>query len=283
MNLALGEMFVYNPGWLTLMKLNFMQNALLGGTIVAVATGLIGYFVILRHASFAAHSLAHIGLPGATGAILIGAPVTLGLFVFCTLGSLFIGVFNKKISERDIATGTILAFATGLGMFFANMTSSSTKPLQAALFGNLLGIDPAQIKVFALMLAVVICVLLVIYRPLLFATINTEVAYAKGVKVQALSITFMVLLALVTTMSIQVVGTLLIFALLITPAASAIEITAKPYAAILLSVFFSLFSVWAGLFLSAMFPLPPSFIIVSLSTFIWLSIKIVLRINGRRS
>src|SRR5215216_2760960 len=114
-----------------------MRNAFLGGTLVALASGLIGYFVIVRQHAFAAHALAHIGFPGATGAVLLGLPVTLGLAVFTILGGLAIGLAGKKVNDREIATGTILAFATGLGLLFNSLSSKNANAVTNVLFGNL--------------------------------------------------------------------------------------------------------------------------------------------------
>ena len=105
----------YQQNWVDIVGSSFMRNAWLGGTIVALAAGLMGYFIVVRHSSFAAHALAHIGLPGATGAVLIGVPAAVGLGVFCVGGALVIGALGKRAADREVATGTVLAFATGLG------------------------------------------------------------------------------------------------------------------------------------------------------------------------
>ena len=122
-----------------------MQHALIGGSLVAVAAGLLGYFVITRQNAFAAHALAHIGFPGATGAILIGAPVTLGLAVFCVGGGLLIGLFGRRVADREMATGTILALATALGVLFASLASANASTTTSVLFGNLLAISSDQL------------------------------------------------------------------------------------------------------------------------------------------
>ena len=123
-----------------------MQHALIGGSLVAVAAGLLGYFVITRQNAFAAHALAHIGFPGATGAILVGAPVTLGLAVFCVGGGLLIGLFGRRVADREIATGTILALATALGVLFASLASANASTTTSVLFGNLLAISSDQLR-----------------------------------------------------------------------------------------------------------------------------------------
>ena len=120
-----GTVFAFDPDWVSTLNAPFMTNAFLAGLCIALAAGVMGYFTIARHSTFAAHALAHIGLPGATGAVLLGLPVSAGLGVFALGGALVIGALGKKASQREIATGTVLAFATGLGLFFARMSSSA--------------------------------------------------------------------------------------------------------------------------------------------------------------
>lgn len=261
----------YQNSWIEVLGATFMRHAFIGGTLVALASGLVGYFVVVRRDAFAAHALAHIGFPGATGAALIGAPVTLGLAVFCVAGGLAIGAFGKRVDRREVATGTVLAFATSLGVLFASMATDSTTSVTSVLFGNLLAISAEQLIVFSTMTAVLVVALVIIARPLLFASITPEVAEARGVPVRSLGIAFLVLLALVVAMATQVVGTLLLFALVVTPAATALVITARPIAAVAIATGIALGCVWGGLALSAMFNLPPSFPIVSLAFGGWLA------------
>jgi zinc/manganese transport system permease protein len=269
----------FQPEWLTIMQSPFMRNALIGGSLVAIAAGLLGYFVITRQNAFAAHALAHIGFPGATGAILVGAPVTLGLAVFCVGGGLLIGLFGRRVADREMATGTILALATALGVLFASLASATAGTTTSVLFGNLLAISRDQLVVFSAFTAFVVLTLAVLARPLAFASVDPDVAEARGVPVRALGLAFVVLLALTITMAVQVVGTLLLFALVVTPAATALRLTARPARVAGLAVALALGSVWGGLVLSAMVDLPPSFFIVSLAVLAWL---LVLALTGRR-
>jgi zinc/manganese transport system permease protein len=269
----------FQANWLEVLSSPFMQHALVGGSLVAVAAGLLGYFVITRQNAFAAHALAHIGFPGATGAILIGAPVTLGLAVFCVVGGVLIGLFGRRVADREMATGTILALATALGVLFASLASANASTTTSVLFGNLLAISDDQLLVFAVFTVAVVGALAVLARPLVFASVDPEVAEARGVPVRALGLAFVVLLALTITMAVQVVGTLLLFALVVTPAATALRLTARPPVVAALAVALALGSVWGGLVLSAMVDLPPSFFIVSLAVLAWL---VVLAVTGRR-
>lgn len=262
----------YQHNWWDILTSDFMRNALIGGTLVALAAGLIGYFIIVRNSAFAAHALAHIGFPGATGAVLLGIPVTAGLAVFCVGGALVIGALGKRADEREVATGTVLAAATGLGLFFSSLATKSSSTVTNVLFGNLLAVTHQQLLTFGVGLAVIAAVVAFIYRPLLFASVNPEVAEAKGVPVRALSVIFMVLLGLSVTMAVQAVGTLLLFALVVTPAATAILITARPGSAMALATVLAVGSVWAGLAVSAMFNVPPSFVITTIVSVIWLAV-----------
>lgn len=259
----------YQDNWWQILTSSFMRNALVGGTIVALAAGLIGYFVIVRNTAFAAHALAHIGLPGATGAVLVGLPVAFGLGVFCIGGALVIGALGKRAADREVATGTVLALATGLGLFFNSLATKSSNTMTNVLFGNLLAISHQQILTFATLLVLLALCIGFIYRPLLFASVNTQVAEARGVPVRALSVVFMALLGLAVTMAVQAVGTLLLFALVVTPAAAAIMLTPRPPVAMATSTVISLASVWLGLGLSAMLNAPPSFIIVTIACGVW--------------
>jgi zinc/manganese transport system permease protein len=269
----------FQPNWLEVLQSPFMRNALIGGSLVAIAAGLLGYFVITRQNAFAAHALAHIGFPGATGALLVGAPVTLGLAVFCVGGGLLIGLLGRRVADREIATGTILALATALGVLFASLASANAGTTTSVLFGNLLAISRDQLVVFGLFTAFVVGTLAVLARPLVFASVDPEVAEARGVPVRALGIAFVVLLALTITMAVQVVGTLLLFALVVTPAATALRLTARPARVAAAAVALALGSVWGGLVLAAMVDLPPSFFIVSLAVLAWV---VVLGATGRR-
>ena len=275
-NLALG----YQHNWWQILTSVFMRNALIGGTLVALAAGLIGYFVIVRNTAFAAHALAHIGLPGATGAALLGLPVGLGLGAFCIGGALVIGALGSRAYDRDVATGTVLALATGFGLFFNSLATKNSSTLTNVLFGNLLAITHQQLLMFTALLVVMAAAVVFVFRPLLFASVNAQVAEAKGVPVRALSVLFMVLLGIAVTMAVLAVGTLLLFALVVTPAATAIMVTARPILAMAISTGISVASVWAGLAVSAIFNMPPSFVIVTIACGIWLAVWTVDRVRN---
>jgi zinc/manganese transport system permease protein len=267
----------YQSNWVEVLTAGFMRSAIIGGVLVAVAAGMLGYFVIVRRHAFAAHALAHIGFPGATGALLIGVPVTAGLAVFTVGGAVAISLLGRRLAEREVVTGTVLAFATGLGVLFNSMSTSSANSVTNVLFGNLLAISTQQLWTFGLLTAALAVVLAVVARPLVFASVNPDVAEARGVPVRILNVVFMVALALVITMAVQVVGTLLLFGLVVTPSAAALAVTARPAAVAVLSTAFGIASVLLGLLLAAMFNLPPSFVIIALSFALWLAAIVVCR------
>ena len=262
-----GTVFAFDPDWVSTLNAPFMTNAFLAGLCIALAAGVMGYFTIARHSTFAAHALAHIGLPGATGAVLLGLPVSAGLGVFALGGALVIGALGKKASQREIATG--------LGLFFARMSSSASQQMQSILFGSILTITDGQIIGFAIFDVLLLAVLAVIYRPLLFSSLDEQVAQAKGVPVGFMNICFMTIMAGVITIAVPAVGTLLIFALVITPAATANIIARSPFKAMVVATVICLISIWGGLVISAMFPAPPSFIIVTISTLFWAVAKAI--------
>ena len=262
-----GTVFAFDPDWVSTLNAPFMTNAFLAGLCIALAAGVMGYFTIARHSTFAAHALAHIGLPGATGAVLLGLPVSAGLGVFALGGALVIGALGKKASQREIATG--------LGLFFARMSSSASQQMQSILFGSILTITDGQIIGFAIFDVLLLAVLAVIYRPLLFSSLDEQVAQAKGVPVGFMNICFMTIMAGVITIAVPAVGTLLIFALAITPAATANIIARSPFKAMVVATVICLISIWGGLVISAMFPAPPSFIIVTISTLFWAVAKAI--------
>lgn len=266
-------MLSFDPNWITTLQAPFMTNAFLAGLAIAIAAGVMGYFTVARNSTFAAHALAHIGLPGATGAALLGLPVSLGLSTFALGGALVIAALGKRAQTREVATGTVLAFATGLGLFFARASSQASQQMQAVLFGSILTTNTQQIIGFFIFDAVLVLVLSIVYRPLLFSSLDEQVAQAKGVPIGWMNVLFLALLAGVITLAVPAVGTLLIFALVITPAASATMLTARPLRAMIIASGICLVSIWTGLLLAAMFPAPPSFVIVTISTLIWLIIR----------
>jgi zinc/manganese transport system permease protein len=245
----------------------FMQNAYLAGTLVALVAGVVGYFMVLRSQSFAGHTMAKIGFPGALGAALIGVSPVLGLIGFGLCAALLIGAFSSRESKgQDAAVGIVLAFSLGLGFLFIRLSHfSNTNGFISILFGFVIGVSSSNLLPIALVTAVTLVTFAVVARPLLFASIDPEVATARGVPVRFLSALFLVLLAFAVAEAVQFVGALLIFALLVTPAAIAQQITARPAFAVLLSVVLALLFTWLGLGIGYFTPYPIGFFITSLA------------------
>ena len=265
----------YQKNWYNILTLGFMHNALIGGTLVALAAGLVGYFVVLRNSIFAAHALSHIGIPGATGAALIGMSGSIGFGVFCIFGALIIGLLDIEFNNYEITTSILLTLSTGFGLLFNTLARKNSSLLINMLFGNLLSINEEELLMFSMMLVVLTATILLIYRPLLFSSINSEVANAKGVPVRVFSILFMIILGATVSMTVLFIGTLLLFALMVTPAATAIIITNRPVIAIVMSIIINIMSVWFGLLISVIFNFPPSFAIVLLACTFWVIVQLV--------
>ena len=250
---------------IALFNQQFIQNAFIAGTIVAIVTSIVGYFVVLRAQSFSAESLTDIGFAGATGAALLGISSLIGMVAFTIVAAFGMGALGKRIKGRDVEVGMILSFALGLGVLFLKLYTASATEAVGVLFGSILSVTSFDV-VLSLGFGIgILLVLLLIFRPLLFVSIDPEVAEARGVSVQLFSILFILILAITVAEAIQVVGVLLVFALLIAPGASAQHLTRRPASAILLSIILGLFFTWGGLLLATVSRFPVSFYIATLS------------------
>lgn len=259
----------------------FMQNAYAAGAIVAIVAGFVGYFVVQRALAFAGHALSHIGFAGATGAVVLAVSPIYGLLVFTVLSAIGMGVLGKRLRGRDVAIGIVLAWTLGLGVLFLSLYTGYATEAYALLFGEILGISVNDVLVTLVTGVVTLLALAVIYRPLLFATFDDEIAEARGVPVRFLSVAFMVILALAVSEAVQVVGILLIFALLVTPAAIAERLTPHPARGIVISVLLSLLFAWAGLFVAFYLPYPVSFFITSFAFLSYLLVRIFFFLRRR--
>lgn len=249
---------------------DFMRHAFEAGTIIAIVAGVVGYFIVVRHSSFAAHALSHIGFAGAAGAVLIGVNPLIGLLVFTAGGGLAIAGLGRKAAGRDVEIGTVLAFLLGLGVLFISLYSGYATEAYSLLFGEILGISKINVVVTYIAAVVLLVAVAAIYRPLLFTSLDEDVAEAKGISVAGIGVVFMLLVAVATSISVQVVGVLLVFALMVTPAAVAQRVSRRPAQGMLLSVLIALFATWFGLFISFYINYPVSFFITSATFAIYL-------------
>jgi zinc/manganese transport system permease protein len=248
-----------------LLRYGFMQHAFEAGTIVALSAGVIGYFVVLRGLSFAAHALSHIGFAGATGAVLVGAGPLVGLLLFTMSAGAVMGALGQRLRGRDVTIGLVMAWSLGLGLLFTRLYKGSANLAIGILFGQIFGITTEEVAVTLVAGALTVLALVVVYRPLLFATLDEEVAEAKGVPVQTLSIAFMVILAIAVSEAVQVVGVLLIFALIVAPAAIAERFTTRPSRGVLLAAVLAVVFTWAGLTIAYYVPYPAGFFITTIA------------------
>ncbi len=264
----------------------FMVNALEAGTIVAVMAGLIGWFMVLRRQSFAGHTLSTMAFPGASGAALAGLPTAVGYYVACAIAALAMSPTQRRSghshSTESAAIGTIQATGLALGFLFLSLYKGVLAGLESLLFGGILGISHGQVITLLIVGIVVLSLLALAGRPLLFASIDPEVARARGVPVQPLSVGFLVLLGVAVAATSQITGVLLVFALLVAPAAAAQTLTTRPAVSLALTMAFALFTTWLGLGIAYYSPYPPSFFITTIAFALYLLAKLA-RLLAQRS
>jgi len=252
---------------------HFMVNAFRAGTAVAVVTAVVGWFMVLREETFAGHSLSVVGFPGAAGAVWLGLSASVGFFAFCVAAALVFAAVPRTTgqgySEQSAVIGTVQAFALACGLLFVSLYAGFLNGVTALLFGNFLGITDVQVVTLAAVTAVCLVVLAVVYRPLLFASVDPDVAAARGIPARGLSVLFLVVLGVAVAEAAQITGALLVFALLVVPAAAAQVLTARPVHSLLLAVGLGLGIVWVGLTISYYSPYPVGFWIsaVALATY----------------
>ncbi|MGH9171212.1 MAG: metal ABC transporter permease [Acidimicrobiales bacterium] len=245
---------------------SFMLNAWEAATIVAVVAGVVGFFTVLRGAAFAAHSLPNGAFAGAAGAFLIGANTIVGLGVFSLAGAGMIAGLGRR-ARSDVATALTLVLMLALGDLFLSRTSEYASEIFALLFGEVLGVSTGKLGPTALIAAVCVVAVIALYRPLMLSSVAPDVAAARGINPRVMDLAFLVVVALVTTMAVPVVGSLLIFSLLIGPAAAARSFTKRPLVAMGLSVLFALVTVWVAIAVSYETNLPIGFFVGATSAF----------------
>lgn len=229
----------------------FMVNAFRAGTVIAVLAGAIGWFMVLRRQTFAGHTLAMVGFPGAAGASLLGIGATYGYFGSCLAAALVIAIRPSTSSsgrlEESAITGTAQAFALACGFLFVSLYKGFLEGATSLLFGSFLGITNTQVVILLVVAVLALGALAAIGRPLLFASVDPAVAAARGVPERALSVIFLVLLGAAVAEASQITGALLVFALLVMPAATATAITARPASSLGLTILIGLLVTWFGL------------------------------------
>lgn len=263
--------------WERLTAYPFMVQALEAGTIVAVMAGAVGWFMVLRRQTFAGHTLAIISFPGAAAATLAALPVAVGYFGACGLGALALAGFGRGgragRAGESAAIGTLQAFALGLGFLFVSLYGGQLAGLEALLFGTFLGITTGQVETLLVVAVVTLAALAVLGRPLLFASVDGAVARAAGVPAGALGLAFLLALGLAVAATAEITGALLVFALLVTPAATAQRLTARPLAGLALAIALALLVTWLGLAIAYFSPYPVGFWVTTLSFGLYVAVR----------
>jgi zinc/manganese transport system permease protein len=249
----------------TMLTYEFMQNAFVATGMVAIVAGLVGFFLVLRGQTFAGHALSHIGFAGAAGAGLVGLAPLWGLLAFAIAAAIGIGLIGERLSRRDVAIGVVLAFSLGLGLLFLHYYTSFATQATAILFGNVLAVSRAMLVTLALLGAVTLAALAVITRPLIFASLQPELAEARGVPVRLVSTVFLVIVAIAVAESAQIVGVLLVFALMVGPPAAAQLVARRIGTGLLLAASFAVAVAWLGIAISYYTDWPATFCIATLS------------------
>jgi zinc/manganese transport system permease protein len=268
-----------------ILSYDFMRHAFLAGTCTALAAGLVGYFIVLRNQVFTSDALGHVAFSGGLGGLILGIPLLVGVYVTTVAVALGITSAGGRGRGRDVAIGIVFAWVLGLGVLFLSLYTSGQSGGNgvlgvAVLFGSILGLQASQAYLAAGASLLTSALLLAVCRPLLFTSLDPDVAAARGVPTRLVSAIFVVLLALTVAESVQAVGALLIFALLVTPAAVAQRLTTRAYRGLWLSAALAVGFVWAGLVLAFYTPWPASSYITGVAFVALLAAMLLRRIDG---
>lgn len=258
-------------GRITMLDYDFMRHAFAAAAIVAVVAGLVGYFLVLRGQTFAGHALAHVGFTGATGAVLVGASPLAGLVTATVIAGVGMGFAGEHLAQRDVAIGMVLALALGFGLLFLHFFTTYATQVTALLFGNVLAVETSTVWTLAWLGLLSVGALGVIARPLLFASLQPELAEAKGVSLRLYAVLFLAIVALATAECAQIVGVLLVFTLMVGPAAAAQRLTSRVMPGLALSAGLALLESWLGIALAYWTDWPTSFWITALSAAVYLA------------
>jgi zinc/manganese transport system permease protein len=265
----MGNIFAYD----------FVLRAFAASGVVAVVAGTVGYFLVLRGQTFAGHALSHIGFAGATGAALIGISPLAGLIAFVVAAGAAIGLLGERVSGRDVTIGMVLSVSFGFGLLFLSLTTGHATAATTLLFGNVLAVTPSMLGTLAVLGVVTLAALAFISRPLIFVTLQPELAEAKGVSSRLIGTLFLALVALATAQSIQIVGVLLVFTLMVGPAAAAQLLTRRLAVGIALSAGLALGQAWLGIVIAFYTDWPTSFWITALSALVYAGAVLAARVR----
>ena len=254
-----------------MLEYDFMRTAFAASGMAAILAGTVGFILVLRGQTFAGHALSHVGFTGATGAVLLGLSPLAGLVGFTFVCGIGMGLFGEKLAARDVAIGMMLSLALGLGLLFLHFYTSGATQAAALLFGNVLGVDSSALATLAVLAVVSFVALAIIFRPLIFASLESELAEARGVPVRFVSVVFLAIVAVAVAECAQIVGVLLVFTLMVGPAAAAQNLSSRLIGGMLLAAGLALAEAWGGLTLAYYTDWPTSFWITALSGLVYLA------------
>lgn len=260
-----------------------LQNSILAGAVLGIIGGFVGMFVMMRDHAFAVHGVSEMSFAGAALALLLGYDVITGSMIGSIISALLIGMMGVKKSESNSVIGALMPFGLGLGILFLSLYQGRSANKFSLLTGQIVSVDGDQLNAMIAGAIVIIAILTLVWRPLSFASLDPEVAQAKGVPMRTLSLVFMVVLGIAVALSVQVVGSLLVLALLITPSAAALQVTASPLKALILSVIFAELAIVGGILLALAGSLPISPYVTSVSFVIYLICRNIGGIRRRHS
>jgi zinc/manganese transport system permease protein len=253
-----------------MLSYDFMIRAFAASGVVAIVAGTVGYFLVLRGQTFAGHALSHVGFAGATGAALIGLTPLAGLIAFTLAAAVAMGVLGERLSGRDVVVGVVLSLSLGFGLLFLSLYTTQATQATALLFGSVLAVSPSMLTSLVWLGVATLAALGVISRPLLFASLQPELAEAKGVSIRLIATLFLALVALAVAQSVQIVGVLLVFALMVGPPAAAQLLTSRTGLGVALAAGLALAQAWLGIVIAYYTDWPTSFWITALSAVVYL-------------
>ncbi|WP_439384114.1 metal ABC transporter permease [Amycolatopsis lexingtonensis] len=277
------DLFDFGKTWELITELSGVQTALLAALILGLVAGVLGPLIVMRRMSFAVHGTSELAFTGGAAALLLGIGVEYGALIGAVVAALLLGILGARDADRDSVIGVILSFGLGMGVLFLSFYKGRSGNKFGILTGQIITIDSTNLTLFVVSSVVVLAVLALVYRPLLFASVDRNVAVARGVPVKTLTVVFALLVGISTALSVKVVGSLLVVALMVTPAAAAARVTASPWKATVLSVVFAEVSAIGGIVLSLAPGLPVSAFVTAISFLIYVVCRVIAWQRDRRS
>jgi len=260
-----------------------LQNSILAGAVLGVVGGLIGVFVMSRDLAFAVHGISELSFAGAAAGLLLGVGVVAGSVIGSIIAAAVIGLLGSRARDRNSITAVLMPFGLGLGILCLALYPGRTSNKFGLLTGQIVAVDDPKLNSLAVISLIVVVGLFIVWRPLTFASVDADVAAARGVPVRALSLVFMLLLGLAVAVSVQVVGALLVLSVLVTPAAAALRISSSPVVVPVLSTVFALVSLVGGILLALGSSVPISPYVTTISFLIYLVCRLSSARRSRRS